>query len=364
MAEKLDVCVLFGGISTEHDISQRSADTVIKALDTDKYNVILVGISKEGDWLRYHGDVKDIFHGEWAGYPDNTPCTAGVGTARQGLVELHDDGSYAIQHVDVWVPCLHGIGGEDGTIQGLLELTNIPYVGCGVLSSAMCMDKATTYGLVEDFGVTCPKSRTIIGSASEAELKDIADYLGFPIFVKPANGGSSIGVSKVESFGELAEAVDKALQYDHKIVLESYIKGYEVSYGVMGHRGGELKVGVPDEIWVKSGVASLHQEANPGTNQENSIVSCPPEHADEQDMAKLKDAAFKIYRALGCEGFARVDMFLTPEHDVVFNEVNTFPGLTYYSRFTRQFTTAGYTMSQVMDELIKMAIERKEQERV
>ncbi len=360
MADKLDVCVLFGGISTEHDISQRSADTVINALDRDKYNVIMVGITKQGDWLRYRGDVKDIYHGEWLNDAGNVACAAGMGDRFHGLLELADDGTYSVTNVDVWVPCLHGVGGEDGTIQGLLELTNIPYVGCGVLSSALCMDKATTYGMVEEYGVKCPKSRVVIGEATDEQLRDIADYLGFPIFVKPANGGSSIGVSKVDGFDELAQAARTAGAYDSKVLFESYVKGYEISCGVMGHRGGELKSAVPDEIWVKSGVAHLHQEAKPGTNQENSIISCPPDHADEQDIANLKDAAYKIYRALGCEGFARVDMFLTPEHEVVFNEVNTFPGMTYYSRFPRQYRAAGYEIPQVMDDLIQMAIERSQ----
>lgn len=358
MANKLDVCVLFGGISTEHDISQRSADTVINALDADKYNVVMVGITRQGDWLRFTGDVKDIFHGEWLDDEANVPCAPGMGDSCHGLLELSADGTYRVQNVDVWVPCLHGIGGEDGTIQGLLELTNIPYVGCGVLSSALCMDKATTYGMVEEAGVKCPKSRTTVGAPTSAELDSIAEYLGFPIFVKPANGGSSIGVSKVDSRDQLEAAVREAGDLDEKIVYESAVQGYEISCGVMGHRGGELTTGIPDELWVKSGVAHLHQEAKPGTNQENTVISCPPDHADETDIANVKEAAMTIYRALGCEGFARVDLFLTPEKEVVFNEVNTFPGMTYYSRFPRQFRAAGHEIPQVMDELIDMALER------
>lgn len=358
-SQKLDVCVLFGGISTEHDISQRSADTVINALDTDKYDISLVGITKEGNWLRYRGDVKDIFHGEWLTH-DTTPCTASASRDVHGLIEYHPDGTYTIQNVDVWVPCLHGIGGEDGTIQGLLELTGIPYVGCGVLSSALCMDKATTYGMVEEVGIRCPKARTTIGEPSEEELKAIGEYVGYPLVVKPANGGSSIGVTKVDSEAELLDAAKTAAQYDTKIVYESFITGYEISCGVMGHRGGELETGVPDEIWVKSGIADLHHEADPGKNAENSIISCPPDHAGEEDIAKIKEAGKKIYRALGCEGFARVDMFLTPEHEVVFNEVNTFPGMTYYSRFPRQMRAAGREIPDVMDELIRMAIENKQ----
>ncbi|MBM6999809.1 D-alanine--D-alanine ligase [bacterium] len=357
-SQKMDVCVLFGGISTEHDISQRSADTVINALDREKYDVILVGITKDGRWLRYRGDVKDIYHGEWVTH-DVTPCTASASTDVHGLIEYHADGTYVTQNVDVWVPCLHGIGGEDGTIQGLLELTGIPYVGCGVLASALCMDKATTYGMVEEVGVRCPKSRTTIGVPSDDELQAIGDYLGFPIFVKPANGGSSIGVSKVESPEELRAAAQLAGSLDSKVLYESFVKGVEISCGVMGHRGGELETGTPDELWVKSGMAHLHQEKNPGSGEENTVISCPPDHADEQDIAHLKDAAMKIYRALGCEGFARVDMFLTPEKEVVFNEVNTFPGMTYYSRFPRQMRAAGREIPDVMDELIRMAVENK-----
>ncbi len=357
--DKLDVCVLFGGISTEHDISQRSADTVINALDPEKYNIIMVGITKDGQWLRYRGDVKDIFHGEWLTH-DTAPCTASSSTAVKGLIELGEDGTYSVQNVDVWVPCLHGIGGEDGTIQGLFELTGIPYVGCGVLASALCMDKATTYGMVEEAGVRCPRSATTIGTPTAEQLAEIADKLGYPIVVKPANGGSSIGVAMAEDAGQLAEAVKNAAQYDTKVLYESYIKGLELSCGVMGHRNGELEVGLPDELYVVSGIADLHHEKDPGKNKENTRISCPPEHADADDLAKIQEAGKTIYRALGCEGFARVDMFYTPEKEVVFNEVNTFPGMTYYSRFPRQMRAAGREIPEVMDELIRLAIETKQ----
>lgn len=358
MSHKLSTCVLFGGISTEHEISRRSADTVLKALDPEKYNVIMVGIKRDGSWLRYQGPIEDIFGGEWEQHPDNTPVVAPCGTATPGLLELTGEGTVS-HDVDVWIPCLHGIGGEDGTIQGLLELTGIPYVGCGVLSSALCMDKATTYGIVEEHGIACPASRTTTGEASREELEKIAEALGFPIFVKPANGGSSIGVSKAHDMAELIDAEKTARGTDNKVVYESFIEGYEISCGVMGNSNTEPLTGVPDELWVKGGgVAHLHLEKNPGTNQENSVISCPPDHANDGDIAKVKEAALAIYAALGCEGFARVDLFLTPEHEVVFNEVNTFPGMTYYSRFPRQFRAAGYEIPFIMDTLIDLAIQR------
>ena len=315
------VCVIFGGVSSEHDISQRSADTVLNALDKDKYELVLIGITKGGQWLRYRGDIKDVFGGQWETH-DCTPAFISPSQDVHGLVELHEDGTYSVEHIDVVLPVLHGRGGEDGSIQGLFEQAGLPYVGCGILSSAMCMDKATTYGLVEAAGVRCPRCRTINGEVNMDEVREIAEDLGYPLFVKPANGGSSFGISKVETPEQLEPAVMEAHGFDAKICFESAIVGSEVGCAVLGPAGGELMVGVPDQITVQSGFFRIHQETKPGENKENSKIICPAEISAE-DMARAQETAKKIYRALDCNGLARVDMFLTPEGEYVFNEVNT-----------------------------------------
>ena len=357
-AGKTVVCVIFGGISTEHEISQRSADTVIKALDPQRYDVVLVGITRDGQWLRYRGDVDAIMPDQWEGH-DCTPCFASPSREIHGLVELGADGTYQVTPVDVFIPCLHGRGGEDGSIQGLFELAGVPYVGCGVLASAMGMDKATTYGIVEDEAhIRCPRSRATIGEPTVEQVQAIGEELGYPFFVKPANGGSSIGISKVEAPEQIPAAIAAANACDAKLVYEEAIVGVEIGCAVMGHAGGDLVVGVPDEITLTSGFLDLHHEAKPGENVSNSTISCPPADISAEDQAKAQEAAKAIYSALGCEGFTRVDMFLTPEHEIVFNEVNTFPGMTYYSRFPRMMREAGHDVPEVMDTLIQLAMER------
>lgn len=351
---KTVVCVIFGGVSSEHDISQRSADTVLNALDKDKYELVLIGITKGGQWLRYRGDIKDVFGGQWETH-DCTPAFISPSQDVHGLVELHEDGTYSVEHIDVVLPVLHGRGGEDGSIQGLFEQAGLPYVGCGILSSAMCMDKATTYGLVEAAGVRCPRCRTINGEVNMDEVREIAEDLGYPLFVKPANGGSSFGISKVETPEQLEPAVMEAHGFDAKICFESAIVGSEVGCAVLGPAGGELMVGVPDQITVQSGFFRIHQETKPGENKENSKIICPAEISAE-DMARAQETAKKIYRALDCNGLARVDMFLTPEGEYVFNEVNTLPGMTYYSRYPAMMRAAGHEVSDVLDMLIDLAL--------
>ena len=351
---KTTVCVIFGGISTEHDISQRSADTVIRALDTDKYDVKLVGITKDGRWLRYRGSVDDVFGGQWQTH-DCAPAVISPSRDVHGLLEIHEDGTCTTERIDVVLPVLHGRGGEDGSIQGLFELAGLPYVGCGILSSAMCMDKATTYGLVEEAGVRCPRCHAIIGEPDLEQARAYGRDLGYPLFVKPANGGSSFGVSKVENEDELEAALAEAHSMDWKLVMESAITGSEVGCGVLGAAGGELICGVPDQITVQNGFFHIHQEAKPGENKENAKIICPAEISDEL-KAKAQATAKKIYHALNCDGIARVDMFLTSEGEFVFNEVNTLPGMTYYSRYPAMMREAGFSMGEVLDRVIELAL--------
>ncbi len=355
---RLTVCVLFGGVSSEHDVSQKSADTVLKALDPDRYDVVALGITKDGRWLRFRGETGRIFDGTWE-EGDCVPAAVSPDRGVHGIVELAGDGTWTSTRVDVCIPVLHGRGGEDGSVQGLFELAGIPYVGCGILASALGMDKAATYGIVTDAGVRCPRCRTLVGTIRDEDVAAIAEELGYPLFVKPANGGSSFGVSKAEDAGQLAEAVALARSYDAKVCFEEAISGTEVGCAVMGPAGDPdaLVVGLPDQITVQNGLFRIHQEANPGKNQENSTIVCPADLPAET-VAYVQRTGKRIYAALGCEGLARVDMFLTPEGELVFNEVNTFPGMTYYSRFPAMMRAAGHDVDEVLDRVIELALAR------
>lgn len=351
------VGVLFGGTSSEHAITLRSVHTVLSNLNSEHYEVVPVGITRDGQWLRYRGGLDAIADGTW----ETGNCTPAciVPMRGMGLVELPPNGPWASCHLDVVIPVLHGRGGEDGAVQGLLELAGIPYVGCGILTSALGMDKAATYGIVAEAGVRTPRCHTLVGTFGEADLDAIAADLGYPLFVKPANGGSSFGVSKVETPDQLAEAVALSLTFDGKVCFEEAITGTEVGCAIMGAAGApdRLVVGMPDQISVASGLFRIHQEAKPGENAENSTIVCPAP-LDAAVIAQIQETGKRIYQALGCEGLARVDMFLTPEGELVFNEVNTFPGMTYYSRFPAMMRAAGIDVPEVLNQLIALALER------
>ena len=351
---QLVVCVLFGGISSEHAISLRSVRTVLDALDPARYTVVPVGITRDGQWLRYRGPYDAIADDSWETH-DCTPACI-VPTRSTGLVELQAHGGWEALPIDVVIPVLHVRGGEDGAVQGLLELAGIPYVGCGILASALGMDKAATYGIVAEAGVRTPRCRTLVGTFGPNDVAQVAADLGYPLFVKPANGGSSFGVSKVENPAQLDEAVALARSFDAKVCFEEAINGTEVGCAVMGD-SDNLVVGLPDQISVASGLFRIHQEARPGENAENSTIVCPAP-LDPATTARVQATGKRIYQALGCEGLARVDMFLTPEGDLVFNEVNTFPGMTYYSRFPAMMRAAGHDVPAVLDHVIALALKR------
>lgn len=346
---KTKVAVIFGGISTEHDISCKSADNVIKALD-GRYELVLIGITREGQWLRYTGDAADVT-AAWESH-DVTPVALvpGMGAHAGGLFELVD-GSLERIDVDVALPVMHGQGGEDGTLQGTLETCGIPYVGCGVLASAVCMDKDASHRLAAAAGVRSPKCEVLYRGASEAEGQAAVEACGgFPVFVKPARGGSSIGVSKATDAASYRQALDAAFALDRKVAVEEAIVGDEVGCAIVGDAVSGLRMGEVDQIKVLGdGFFRIHLEKNPGQNTE---LRCPSD-LNGVVLAKVRNAARRVYEALGCEGFARVDLFVTPEHEVVFNEVNSTPGLTYYSRFPQMMRVAGHELGDVLEELIE-----------
>lgn len=343
------VAIIFGGISTEHDISLKSADNVVRQLPADRFEPVLIGITREGAWLHYTGDVADIVTDAWCTH-DCTPVVLapGHGTA-SGLAEVID-GTLVPLAVDVALPVLHGQGGEDGTVQGALETCGVSYVGCGVLASAVCMDKDAAHRLAAAAGVRSPQCCVLYrGASAIEEAEAVAHCGGFPVFVKPARGGSSIGVAKATDEASYRAALDAAFALDEKVAIEETIVGAEVGCAVMGDAVHGTEMGEVDEIVITGdGFFRIHLEKDPGANTE---LRCPASFTPEV-TERIKRAGRTVYEALGCEGFARVDLFVTEDGSVVFNEVNSTPGLTYYSRFPQMMRAAGREFSEVLAALI------------
>lgn len=344
------VALLFGGTSTEHDISCRSAQNVIAALG-DRFELVLVGITREGRWLVCPPGT-DPCDPAWEAPAKPVPAAPVPGS---GLLALGGGDARPLE-VDVALPVLHGQGGEDGTVQGALELAGVPYVGCGVMASAVCMDKDASHRLAASAGVRSPRCEVLWrGCSQEAREAAVEACGGFPVFVKPARGGSSIGVSRAADRDAYDAAVDAAFELDEKVAVEEAITGVEVGCAIVGDAAGGTWMGEPDEIVVSGdGFFRIHLEKDPGANTE---LRCPAQLPADV-MARVRAAGTAVYEALGCEGLARVDLFVTPEGEVVFNEVNSMPGLTSYSRFPQMMRVAGHELGDVLAGLVERRLAR------
>jgi D-alanine---(R)-lactate ligase len=339
---RLKVAVIFGGCSEEHPVSVKSAQEVATHLDLDKYEPFYVGITKRGAWR-----LCDRPEADWEnGSSRSTMLSPDRGV--HGLLVL-ERGRYEALRLDAVLPVLHGKLGEDGAIQGLLELAGIPYVGCDIQSSALCMDKSLAYLVASNAGIATPRFWTL--SAGQ----DIdPDHFEYPVFVKPARSGSSFGVSSVGRREELTSAVEAARQYDSKVLIEEAVVGSEVGCAILGN-DSELIAGEPDRISLSHGFFRIHQENEPENGSENAAFIVP---ADISVAARelVRETAKALYRALGCRGLARVDLFLKDDGGVVLNEVNTLPGLTSYSRYPRMMAAAGLPLGEVIDRVVSLAL--------
>jgi D-alanine--(R)-lactate ligase len=338
---RLRLGILFGGDSEEHPVSVKSAQEVAKSLDTEKYEPFYIGITQSGAWK--------LCDGPEPGWENGAGCPAVLSPDRSahGLLVLKQ-GRYETIRLDVVLPVLHGRHGEDGAVQGLLELSGIPYIGCDVQSSALCIDKTHTYMVAESVGVAVPEYRAV------TEDDDIDhDTLAYPVFVKPARSGSSFGVSKVSQKEDFPSAVAAARQFDSKLVIEQPVVGSEVGCAILG-QGQDLIAGEPDRIALSHGFFKIHQEDQPELGSENATFIVPADiPAEARDL--VRETAKTLYRALGCKGLARIDLFLTEDGTVVLNEVNTLPGLTSYSRYPRMMAAAGFSLADVIDRLVVLA---------
>ena len=359
-SEKMCVVLLFGGMSSEHEVSRVSVGNFVNNIDREKYEVLTVGITKEGRWLYTEATAAQMADGSWEELAGNMACVISPDRADHGMILFTPEGHVEKVHVDVVIPVLHGLWGEDGTVQGLLELAGIPYVGCGVLASAVCMDKAVANALFEANGV--PHTRWLaadrweIESDLEGVCEGVEKKLGWPVFVKPANAGSSVGISKVSSRDELKKAIDLALENDRKVVFEAFVDGQEVECAVIG--SDPAVATRPGEILAGAEFYTYDDKYKNGVSQ--TVI---PAHLPEAKLDEVKTYAAMAYTALGCEGLARCDFFVEKDTGrVLINEINTFPGFTSISMYPKLMEHEGLPVPQLIDRLIALALERKEKQ--
>lgn len=347
--KKRNVAVFFGGCSSEYSVSLQSAYAVISSLDVEKYRVLPIGITKKGEWFYFTGDLTKIQEDDWQGAAC-IPAALSLNRTEHCLLLLEKEGIKKLP-VDVAFPVLHGKNGEDGTVQGAVELAGIPLAGCGTLASALCMDKDRAHKLVAAAGIRVPRAAVFTQSAGQKAMEDTAAQIGYPLFVKPVKAGSSYGITKVDSPENLYNAITLAFRYDGQVIMEETIDGFEVGCAVLGNE--ELLVGEIDEIELSGGFFDFTEKYTLKT----SAIHVPARVSGKKAQ-EVKQAAKIIYRALGCSGFARVDMFLTPQGEIVFNEVNTIPGFTGHSRYPGMMKAAGHAFGELLDKIIGLATER------
>ena len=351
---KLSLAVIFGGVSSEHEVSRMSVTSILENLSNERYEVHMVGITKEGRWLLYAGPVEDILSGAWEQGPV-TPAFLSPDPSVHGLVALRDGKAETI-HVDVIFPALHGKNGEDGTIQGLFQLSGIPYVGCDTESSAICMDKAVTHSLLSSADIEQAHYLWFYADRFDAAPDTIKNKiqarLDFPVFVKPSNAGSSVGVSKVERFEDLDQAIRKAAREDKKVVVEEGITGQEVEVAVLGNR--DCDASLVGEIGASAQFYDYDDKYINGTSQLYIPARIPQEVSE-----KIRQTAVRAYRLLGCSGLARVDFFVTAgDNRVILNEINTLPGFTSISMYPKLWMAMGLSYGELLDKLIELALQR------
>ncbi|MBE6819232.1 MAG: D-alanine--D-alanine ligase [Ruminococcaceae bacterium] len=353
---KKNIAVVFGGVSSEHPVSCVSAKSVIEHIKRDLYNVYMIGITKDGRWYLYEGDPALLPEDKWLQSSLITPAFISPDTATHGITVMRESGVETI-YLDAVHPVLHGKNGEDGTIQGLFQLAQIPFVGCNHLSSAVSMDKAFTNMIADVAGIRQAKWRSIIRYEYGKYAKDFLDeaiaYLGFPIFVKPANAGSSVGISKAKNREELVKAMTVAFAEDDKVVLEEFIDGFEVECAVLGNQ--KAKASTVGEILPVNEFYDFEAKYVSGTTD----LAIPAKNITQEQMDAVRENALKAYKALGCAGLSRVDFFVHKQTgEVFFNEINTLPGFTSISMYPKLWEASGVDYGELLNRLIELALER------
>jgi D-alanine-D-alanine ligase len=354
MVERLRVALLFGGRSAEHDVSVMSAANVFRALDPARYEPVPIGITRSGTWL-----LCSVQGGKFpTAVPEAGPRVSLIpgGSGRLAILpETEGAAADLTRAVDVVFPVLHGPFGEDGTVQGLAEIAGVAYVGSGVLGSAAAMDKDVAKRLMRDGGLPIPRFHSF--SRGEApSFEAVASELGRPVFVKPARLGSSVGIGKAATPEEFDQAVAEALRYDRKILVEEFVRGREIECGVLEGEDGSLTASLPGEI-VPSNRHEFYTYEAKYLDEQGAAVKVPADL--ERDVSdKVRKLAIEAFRALGCEGLARIDFFLREDGKLVVNEVNTLPGFTNISMYPKVFEAMGVGYPELIDRLIRHALAR------
>lgn len=343
--KKLKVAVVFGGKSAEHEVSLQSARNVIEGLNKDRYEVIPIGIDKKGRWLL--GNTENYLQNS-----DN-PKLIKLNESSKAIVPLNSE-SVIKEKIDVVFPVMHGPYGEDGSMQGFLKLAGVPFVGPSVLGSAVGMDKDVMKRLLRDAGI--PVGKFLAIKANERiTFQDAEKNLGLPLFVKPANMGSSVGINKVGNEDEFEKALDEAFKFDSKVIIEEFIPGREIECAVLGNDNPVAST--PGEIITNQEFYSYDAKYV----DEGSVAEIPAKIPDEVTK-KIKDLAVKTFKALNCEGMSRVDFFLKSDGTILVNEINTIPGFTNISMYPKLWEASGVSQAELLDKLIALALERFERE--
>jgi D-alanine-D-alanine ligase len=363
MKSKIRVGVLFGGKSAEHEVALQSAKNIVEAIDKDKYEVTLIGIDKQGQWHLQDSAEFLLNAGNPATIALNvTSETLAVVPATQisqQLVSVTDHQS--VETLDVVFPVLHGPFGEDGTVQGLLKLAGIPFVGASVLGSAIGMDKDVMKRLLRDAGI--PTARFLVfdyASRNDIYFDDVVSAIGLPCFIKPANLGSSVGIHKARNGQEFTEAINDAFQYDVKILIEEAIQGREIECSVLGNENPMASV--PGEIVTDKTKHEFYSYEAKYLDEHGAALKIPAE-LPEHLVRRVQELSVKAFKTLCCEGMARVDCFLTDDRQVVINEINTIPGFTKISMYPKLWEASGISYPELIDRLIQLAIQRAEREK-
>lgn len=356
MKKKIKVGIIFGGKSAEHEVSLQSAKNVIDAIDKDKYDPILIGVDKKGKWLLADNSKFLLNSGNSKLIKLNNETSQSVALVPQSdgrIVNL--DTHESDKSIDVVFPILHGPFGEDGTIQGLLKLANIPFVGASVLGSAVGMDKDVMKRLLRDAGIPIGKFLTF-KEKDTSTYEEVVKNLGLPFFIKPANMGSSVGVNKVGEEKDFDRAIREAFKYDRKILLEENIEGREIECSVLGN--DDPIASIPGEVISNHNFYSYEAKY---IDEHGAALEIPAKLSDDL-VRKVQELAVKTFRTLSCEGLGRVDFFLKENGDILVNEINTIPGFTSISMYPKLWEASGISYSELIDRLIQLALERFEKE--
>lgn len=351
---KINVAILFGGKSAEHEVSLRSAKNVIEAIDKSKYNPILIGIDKSGKW--HSGSEQELFLNtqDVNNMKLNEECDF-VALLPGSMGQLINLKNNEITQIDAVFPILHGPFGEDGTVQGLLKLAEVSFVGPGVLGSSVSMDKDVMKRLLVEAGLPVGDYLTF-NKNDKIDYKSVIDKLGNPVFIKPANMGSSVGISKTKNEEEFTKAIELAFKYDNKIVVEKFIKGREIECAVLGNE--DVKASKPGEIIPNHEFYSYEAKYL----DENGAKLVVPAELPEEKIKEIQQLAVKVFKTLSCEGLSRVDFFLEPDGGLKVIEINTIPGFTSISMYPRLWGETGINYTDLISKLIQLAIERFKRE--